>query len=47
MSINAAWHHTHIMPKNATLEERIAWHTAHLKHCGCRKDIPENLRKYL
>lgn len=25
------------MPKNATLEQRIEWHIAHAKNCGCRK----------
>jgi hypothetical protein len=34
--INAAWHRTHRMPRNATLDQRIAWHLAHAEHCGCR-----------
>ena len=37
MTINAAWHAKHVMPKRATAKERLAWHTAHAKHCGCRK----------
>jgi hypothetical protein len=45
--INARWHKKNKMPKNATLQERINWHKAHLKHCGCRKDVPETLKKYL
>jgi hypothetical protein len=34
--INAVWHNAHPMPKNPTLDQRIAWHVAHAKHCGCR-----------
>ncbi|MBI2011953.1 hypothetical protein HYS91_04245 [Candidatus Daviesbacteria bacterium] len=44
MKINAIWHKSHIMPKNATLKQRLKWHKAHAKHCACR-EIPENLRK--
>jgi hypothetical protein len=35
--INAGWHHAHPMPKNATLDQRIAWHLDHAKNCGCRE----------
>jgi hypothetical protein len=41
--INKAWHDKNKMPKNATLDQRIAWHTEHHKHCQCR-DIPEKLK---
>jgi hypothetical protein len=34
--INAAWHQAHRMPKNPTIDQRIAWHIDHAKHCGCR-----------
>ena len=34
--INAAWHEAHPMPKNPTLDQRIAWHLDHAKNCGCR-----------
>jgi hypothetical protein len=34
--INAAWHRSHPMPRNPTLDQRIEWHIAHAKHCGCR-----------
>jgi hypothetical protein len=34
--INARWHKAHPMPPRATLDERIAWHIAHAKACGCR-----------
>ncbi len=42
MKINKAWHETNRMPQNATLEQRIAWHLEHQKHCQCRP-IPEKL----
>jgi hypothetical protein len=29
------------MPKNATLEERLAWHREHTRECGCRKPPPD------
>jgi hypothetical protein len=35
--INAAWHEAHPMPKNATEDERVAWHVAHSRACGCRR----------
>ena len=41
--LNAAWHKENRMPENATVEQRIAWHIEHRKHCGCR-DIPEKLK---
>jgi hypothetical protein len=34
--LNKEWHLAHLMPKNATMEERIAWHIEHSKHCSCR-----------
>jgi hypothetical protein len=34
--MNAAWHRAHRMPKNATLDRRIAWHVEHARYCGCR-----------
>jgi len=41
-TLNRAWHRTHRMPANATLEQRMQWHLAHRKHCGCRP-IPAKL----
>jgi hypothetical protein len=38
------WHIAHPMPKNPTLQQRIHWHIEHLKHCGCRRDIPPKLK---
>jgi hypothetical protein len=34
--INAAWHRAHPMPRNPTLDQRIEWHLAHARACGCR-----------
>lgn len=34
--INRDWHSTHRMPRNATEDERIAWHLEHARMCGCR-----------
>jgi len=35
--LNATWHQGHVMPKNATAAQRLAWHLQHEKHCGCRR----------
>ncbi len=40
--MNKTWHDQNKIPKNASLEERIRWHTEHAKHCDCRP-IPKNL----
>ena len=42
MKINKEWHQKNQMPKNASIEQRIAWHLAHTRNCGCR-GIPEKL----
>lgn len=34
--LDAAWHKAHPMPKNPTLDQRIEWHLAHARACGCR-----------
>jgi hypothetical protein len=36
MALNAAWHKAHRMPRNPTLQQRIAWHKEHAQHCACR-----------
>jgi hypothetical protein len=41
MTINAEWHRAHRMPKNPTLEQRLAWHREHAEHCDCRKPPPK------
>jgi len=42
--INANWHLQNKMPKNPSLDERIAWHVAHVKNCRCR-EMPETIKK--
>jgi hypothetical protein len=32
---NKSWHWDTLMPKNATVQERIEWHLAHAEACGC------------
>ena len=44
--LNREWHQTHRLPRNATLEERIAWHVEHAQVCGCR-DMPERIKAKL
>ena len=44
--MNAAWHEANPMPKNATLDQRVAWHLAHTEACGCR-EIPESVKAEL
>jgi len=34
--MNKTWHERHKMPKAPTVEQRLHWHLAHSKHCGCR-----------
>jgi hypothetical protein len=36
MKINAEWHTNNKMPKNPTLDQRVAWHIQHAAHCQCR-----------
>lgn len=33
--INRSWHATHPMPVGGSDGQRIAWHIAHVAHCGC------------
>ena len=40
--MNAAWHQKHPMPRPATLAQRVRWHVAHAKACGCRP-IPRTI----
>ncbi len=44
MKLNKKWHQAHKMLKNITIEERIEWHTEHLKNCQCRTDVPEKIK---
>lgn len=44
--INKAWHLAHIMPKKPTVDQRIDWHIAHSRHCGCR-EMPASIKEEL
>lgn len=41
--MNAEWHRQNPMPRNATTEQRIAWHNEHARYCACRP-IPPKLK---
>jgi uncharacterized protein YdhG (YjbR/CyaY superfamily) len=41
--MNADWHRKHILPRGASLEQRIAWHREHQKQCACRPIPPKLL----
>lgn len=45
--LNREWHLSHRMPMHSTLDQRVEWHIEHLKHCGCRKDLPPTILKEL
>lgn len=36
MKLNAQWHTSHKMPKNASLDDRVTWHLEHAANCSCR-----------
>jgi hypothetical protein len=40
--MNKEWHAAHVMPPNATRDQRIAWHAKHAAACGCRP-VPADL----
>jgi hypothetical protein len=44
--MNAAWHKAHVMPKPASLDQRLAWHREHQRQCACRP-VPVSLRAHL
>lgn len=35
--MNSKWHKAHPMPARATSSQRLKWHLAHVKACGCRE----------
>jgi hypothetical protein len=43
MKLNKQWHEANPMPKPATREQRLDWHTRHQQHCACRP-IPAGLQ---
>ena len=42
--MNKVWHEKHPMPAKPTIDQRIAWHLEHAKHCACRP-IPVKLKE--
>ncbi|MCG8572671.1 MAG: hypothetical protein MJB14_21275 [Spirochaetes bacterium] len=46
MKINKDWHLKNKMPPKATMDQRITWHTEHIKNCSCR-GLPESIKKEL
>ena len=44
-AINKEWHLANKMPKSASFEQRVEWHRSHLEHCGCRSDLPPEIKK--
>ena len=40
--INSKWHDSHKMPSHPTIDQRMNWHTEHVRNCGCRP-IPKKL----
>ena len=46
-SLNQEWHRANPMPMKSTLDQRVEWHLAHAKNCGCRKDLPRTIREEL
>jgi len=43
--LNKEWHQAHRMPVNPTFEQRVKWHLAHQKNCGCRPIPPKLLKE--
>jgi len=40
--VNKTWHDAHVMPRNPTRAQRVAWHAEHFEACGCR-EVPPGL----
>jgi hypothetical protein len=45
MAINKEWHLKNKMPKNASFEQKVKWHTEHNKNCSCHPGFPEKLKE--
>lgn len=41
--VNRPWHAARPLPADASFEDRVDWHTAHARACGCRP-VPEAIR---
>lgn len=46
MAINADWHRAHVLGQGAPMDQRVEWHLAHVRECGCR-GIPDTVRDEL
>lgn len=42
-ALNREWHLAHVLGRNASLDDRVAWHSEHVQVCGCR-DMPASIR---
>jgi len=40
------WHEKNLMPKKATLEQKLQWHVNHKRECNCR-EIPEKVQSLM
>lgn len=38
------WHLAHRLGSRASLDDRVAWHVEHARHCRCR-EMPEPIRQ--
>jgi hypothetical protein len=43
--LNASWHEKHRLARGASPKQRLAWHLAHAKACGCRPPSAAFLEK--
>jgi len=43
VALNKEWHRLNRMPPKATRAQRIDWHAAHARVCGCR-EIPGSIK---
>jgi nitrilase len=41
--MNKTWHDQHVLGRGASMDERVQWHLAHAKACGCRP-IPKTVQ---
>jgi hypothetical protein len=41
--LNREWHLAHVLGRNASLDDRVAWHSEHVQVCRCR-GMPASIR---
>ncbi len=44
--MNKEWHQANVLDRNASPDQRVAWHLEHQKQCGCRP-IPASVQRLL